>query len=170
MTKKDWVLPPLYENGLVYRWGGTAPTPYPTVSDFHVRAVGNPYFGVQMAWTSDELGPVTMFPWWDHLEADPRLDDPRWRPVGTKARPYVDSEQGWFVEIWADAGFVHVHQGDLDKGRVHTWYRVPLAVFEASWKVGVSEIKHAVIPAAPKSRHQARLERLATRKRTANSG
>jgi len=161
MTDKEWVLPALYRNGPTYHSGGTPPAPYPTVRDFRVRAIGHPLFGVQMAWLSDALGPVTTFPWWDNLEADPRLAHPLWRPVGTKADPFVDSEQGWIVEIWADRSFVYVHQGNVDKARIHTWYRVPMDVFEAAWKAGLDEIKRTVPPPMPKTRHQLRLERRA---------
>jgi hypothetical protein len=133
-----------WTNGGSFPLGGQPPHRYPTVTDFQISVVESDGLGSHMQWRSDTLGLLTDFRSYHHLEQADTLqldaagDEQRladgWRPVGTPERPYLDLDQGFVFTAWADDRFVYVEHGDDEpEPTMHTWYRVPVATFEAEW-------------------------------------
>ena len=142
--RKEPVEPP-WRNGQSYPFGEEPPLRWKTVVDFDIALVPTQALGTVMEWRSLELGLLTPFVYYAHLEdPDVEFDDagrqPRrfrdgWRPVGTTKRPYMEIDQGFVFSAWADERFVYVEYGDDEpEPTIWTWYRVPVDQFHAAWE------------------------------------
>lgn len=118
------------------------PAPFATISDVRVEPLPTEGFGTHMVWTSIREGVIATFPWWDNVQTDERLESRDWWPVGSAAEPYVDADQDWTFQCWADDEWVYVVEG-LDFTSWERRYRVPRHAFELAWREGVERIRSA---------------------------
>jgi hypothetical protein len=119
--------------------------PYPTIEDVEVDIDPKPPFGLHSVWRSARKGVIATFPSWDNIESDPRLKEADRLPVGTAAQHFVDADQDWFFEAWAQDGYVYVIEG-LDLGQWERRHRMPMAAFESAWRRGVDRIRQVHCP------------------------
>lgn len=134
-----------FRNGFVVHDHTDVPD-FPLVEDFSVEAEWADSLGVHMHWTSASLGPLTWFPWWDHLELDDKLMDRDRPPVGTWEDPFYDADQCWEFYAWDDGEHVYVATG-AEPGQIDGAYRVPRETFLTEWRDGVTVIR-AMRPAS----------------------
>ena len=85
---------------------------FATVNDFVVVLVDSDEGGKHVELRSASRGRLAGFPVWDHAERDLRhfiLSD---IPLGTRDDPYFDRDDGWRIEIFEEAGWVYIAEGD----------------------------------------------------------
>jgi hypothetical protein len=147
-----------------------APDDFPTITDLRVEPVvrADGMFGVQMRWVSAQYGVVTVFPWWDDLQRDFPLHVRNGIPFGTLDDPFFDADQDWGFQAWQDGVHIYVVH-DAGSGW-NTWYRVPVAVFEAAWKDGTELIARTIPPPPPQDDPQGWIKRIRSWTRRQKAG
>jgi hypothetical protein len=116
---------------------------FPVVQDFEIALTdaGGP-FGRKVRFWSDQLGWLAGFPWWDHADLALHLCTLIDIPIGTRATPYYDLEQGWQILIFREGAFAYVMEGGEpsdDPVTWSSWFRVPLEQYVSEW---IREIRH----------------------------
>ncbi|MEV6832878.1 hypothetical protein [Amycolatopsis sp. NPDC051102] len=62
-------------------------------------------------------------------------------PVGTAAKPFYDDEQGWWLKIRPDGGFVFVLEGEEDRDPVEIRFRVRREEYFDAWLDAIGEAR-----------------------------
>lgn len=107
---------------------------FPLVRGFAVVLRDARSLGQHIRFVDGDGGDLAGFPWWDHMETGLK----RWTldrvPLGSRAAPFDDLEQGWQIYIFAEGDHVYVVQGgEPGCHRFARWFRVERAAYLAAW-------------------------------------
>jgi hypothetical protein len=105
---------------------------FPTVSDFRLDLRDGP-LGPHLFFTSDDLGTLAGFPWWDGVVTGLERMTVADIPLGTIQEPYCDLDQGWTILIFETSGYVYVRQGGEDRYTYRSWFRVTRTRYVREW-------------------------------------
>jgi hypothetical protein len=107
---------------------------FPIIEDFKIELYDTQSsLGYQLRFTSDSLGIVTTFPWWDHVDQS-LLELPDFIPVGTSEKPYEAADEGWCVWIWQEGEYIHILEGDDPLTmKFSVWFKVDSKLFLNEW-------------------------------------
>jgi hypothetical protein len=130
---------------------------FPIIEDFKIDLYDTQSsLGYQLRFTSDSLGIVTTFPWWDHVDQsllelpdfipvgtsekpyeaadEGLLELPDFIPVGTSEKPYEAADEGWCVWIWQEGEYIHILEGDDPLTmKFSVWFKVDSKLFLNEW-------------------------------------
>jgi hypothetical protein len=113
---------------------------FTVVNDFAVTLVDSGDGGKHIEMKSASQGRVAGFPVWDHAERALRhfiLSD---IPLGTRDDPYFDRDDGWRIEIFEEAGWVYIAEGDdADAPRYPSKVRVDTERYFKAWSALIDE-------------------------------
>ena len=107
---------------------------FPIIEDFKIELHDTQSsLGYQLRFTSDSLGIMTTFPWWDHVNQS-LLELPDFIPVGTSEKPYEAADEGWCVWIWQEEEYIHILEGDDPiTTKFPVWFKVDSKLFLKEW-------------------------------------
>jgi hypothetical protein len=107
---------------------------FPTVEDFAVTLADSEEGGKHIEYRSPSRGRLAGFPVWDHADRDLRhfiLTD---IPLGTRAEPYFDRDDGWRIVIFEEGDWVYVAEGsDADATEFESQFRVSGERYLKAW-------------------------------------
>ncbi|MGM1048072.1 MAG: hypothetical protein ACQEXX_18285 [Bacillota bacterium] len=117
---------------------------FPLVTDFELilRQGKNDLLGKHLYYYSNELGILSSFPWWDHVDKQIVNYEITDIPLGTITSPFDDCEQSWQIIIFSSRNYVYILQGDEPASTYfNTWYRVRLEDYLDAWSKLIRYVK-----------------------------
>ncbi len=120
----------------------TAEAPeYPVVEGFAVRLVDQGYYGMLPRFFDGTGRDLGGFAWGNWMDVQMRFWTADDIPVGTVEKPFYDDEEGWWLKIRSDDGFVFVLEGEHDRDPVQIRFRVPRDEYFDAWLNAIGEAR-----------------------------